>query len=69
MSDNGGHHAFLGNMVVHIFLRRVGGGWVFIHRSLLEHFAAKVDVATLGWENWSGTLRDPAELRESDKTA
>lgn len=56
--------AFLDDMVAHIFLRRVGGGWVFIHRSLLEHFAAKVDPEAIGWENWSGKLRDPNELRQ-----
>ncbi len=31
---------FLDSMVKIIFLKRVGGGWVFIHRSLLEYFAA-----------------------------
>ena len=31
---------FLDKMVERILLRRVGGGWVFIHRYLLEHFAA-----------------------------
>ncbi|HEX6387722.1 MAG TPA: NACHT domain-containing protein [Anaerolineae bacterium] len=32
--------AFLDAMVHCIFLRRVGGGWVFIHRTLLEYFAS-----------------------------
>ncbi len=27
-------------MVGRIFLRRVGGGWVFIHRTLLDFFAS-----------------------------
>ncbi|MEZ4706499.1 MAG: hypothetical protein R3A44_04795 [Caldilineaceae bacterium] len=30
---------WLDDMVDRILLRRVGGGWVFIHRYLLEHFA------------------------------
>jgi len=33
--------AFLNRAVHHIFLRRVGGGYIFIHRLLLEHFAAR----------------------------
>ncbi|MCP4362279.1 MAG: hypothetical protein GY796_30095 [Chloroflexi bacterium] len=32
---------FLDEMVDHILLRRVGGGWIFIHRALLEHFSAQ----------------------------
>ncbi|HUM69786.1 MAG TPA: NACHT domain-containing protein [Chloroflexota bacterium] len=32
--------AWLDDMTTHILLRRVGGGWVFIHRALLEYFAA-----------------------------
>ncbi len=32
--------AFLDYCVDHIFLRRVGGGYIFIHRLLMEHFAA-----------------------------
>lgn len=32
--------AFLDDMVDHIFLRRIGGGWIFIHRIFLEHFAS-----------------------------
>jgi hypothetical protein len=31
---------FLDDMADRILLRRVGGGWVFIHRYLLEYFAA-----------------------------
>jgi hypothetical protein len=31
---------FLDHCVDHIFLRRVGGGYIFIHRLLMEHFAA-----------------------------
>ncbi len=31
---------YLDAMVERILLRRVGGGWVFMHRSLLEYFAA-----------------------------
>jgi hypothetical protein len=31
--------AFLDAMHDRILLRRVGGGWMFVHRSLLEHFA------------------------------
>lgn len=27
-------------MADRIFLRRVGGGWVFIHRTLLDYFAS-----------------------------
>lgn len=33
--------AFLDAMGDRILLRRVGGGWVFIHRYLLEYFASK----------------------------
>ncbi|MCB8988952.1 MAG: hypothetical protein H6661_14520 [Ardenticatenaceae bacterium] len=32
--------AFLDAMHERILLRRVGGGWVFVHRSLLEYFAS-----------------------------
>lgn len=32
--------AWLDDMTTHLLLRRVGGGWVFIHRALLEYFAA-----------------------------
>jgi len=32
---------FLSRAVYHIFLRRVGGGYIFVHRLLLEHFAAR----------------------------
>lgn len=31
---------FLDDMATRILLRRVGGGWVFIHRMLLDHFAS-----------------------------
>lgn len=27
----------------HIFLRKVGGGYIFIHRMLMEHFASLTD--------------------------
>jgi hypothetical protein len=32
---------FLNRAVYHIFLRKVGGGYIFVHRLLLEHFAAE----------------------------
>ena len=32
--------AFLDYATERIFLRRVGGGYIFIHRMLMEHFAA-----------------------------
>jgi hypothetical protein len=32
--------AFLDAMHERILLRRVGGGWIFVHRSLLEYFAS-----------------------------
>ena len=31
--------AFLDAMADRLILRRVGGGWIFIHRTLLEYFA------------------------------
>lgn len=34
---------FLDKAVEHLFLQRVGGGYIFIHRLLLEHFAAMTD--------------------------
>ena len=33
--------AFLDHACDRIFLRRVGGGYIFVHRLLQEHFAAK----------------------------
>jgi hypothetical protein len=33
--------AYLDAMADRILLRRVGGGWVFIHRYLLEYFASQ----------------------------
>jgi hypothetical protein len=33
--------AFLDAMADRLILRRVGGGWIFIHRTLLEHLAAQ----------------------------
>lgn len=36
-----GYANFLNLAVYHIFLRRIGGGYIFIHRLLLEHFAEK----------------------------
>ena len=33
--------AYLDDMKDHLLLRRVGGGWVFIHRTLQEYFAAQ----------------------------
>jgi DNA polymerase III delta prime subunit len=35
--------AYLDAMKERIFLRRVGGGWIFIHRSFMEHFAQLAD--------------------------
>jgi len=32
---------FLNRAVYHILLRKVGGGYIFVHRLLLEHFAAR----------------------------
>ncbi|MBE7532606.1 MAG: hypothetical protein HND44_12570 [Chloroflexi bacterium] len=32
--------AYLDDMANRIFLRKVGGGWVFIHRTLLDYFAS-----------------------------
>jgi hypothetical protein len=32
---------FLDYAVARIFLRKVGGGYVFVHRMLLEYFATK----------------------------
>ena len=32
---------FLDHATARSFLRRVGGGYVFVHRMLLEHFAAR----------------------------
>ena len=31
---------FLDYCVERVFLRRVGGGYIFVHRLLMEHFAA-----------------------------
>jgi hypothetical protein len=31
---------FLDHASEHMFLRKVGGGYIFVHRLLLEHFAA-----------------------------
>jgi hypothetical protein len=31
--------AYLNAMKDRILLRRVGCGWIFVHRSLMEHFA------------------------------
>ena len=39
---------FLETMVARGILRRVGGGYLFIHRSLLEYFASLVDGVELG---------------------
>jgi hypothetical protein len=35
-----GLHRFLDHCTKLVFLRKVGGGYIFIHRLLLEHFAA-----------------------------
>jgi eukaryotic-like serine/threonine-protein kinase len=35
--------AYLDAMQDRILLRRVGGGWMFVHRSLLEHFTRMKD--------------------------
>ena len=40
--------AYLEGMVERILLRRTGNGYIFIHRSLMEHFAAKHDLAQSG---------------------
>jgi eukaryotic-like serine/threonine-protein kinase len=34
---------FLDSCVDRIFLRRVGGGYIFVHRLLMEHFASLTD--------------------------
>jgi hypothetical protein len=34
---------FLDYCVERIFLRRVGGGYIFVHRLLMEHFASLYD--------------------------
>ena len=34
---------FLDYCVDRIFLRRVGGGYIFVHRLLMEHFASLYD--------------------------
>ena len=44
--------SFNDEMSERIILRRVGGGWVFIHRYLLEHFAAGFE------ENGTGVNSD-----------
>jgi len=36
---------FLDFAVEHILLRRVGGGYIFVHRLVLEHFAAKEPIS------------------------
>jgi hypothetical protein len=36
---------FLDYAAARIFLRKVGGGYVFVHRSLLEYFAARYQTA------------------------
>lgn len=33
--------AFLDDATQRLFLRKVGGGYIFLHRLLLEHFSAK----------------------------
>ena len=39
---------FLNYASERVFLQKVGGGYIFIHRLLLEHFAAMdVDIAIL----------------------
>ncbi|MEZ4513132.1 MAG: NACHT domain-containing protein [Chloroflexota bacterium] len=35
--------AFLDDMADRLILRRVGGGWIFIHRTLLEYFAEQAN--------------------------
>ena len=37
--------AFLDYAARRVFLRKVGGGYIFIHRMLLEYFAALPDTA------------------------
>lgn len=38
--------AYLDAMHERMILRRVGGGWIFIHRSLLEYFASLADASS-----------------------
>mgnify|MGYP001266172194 CR=1 FL=1 len=35
--------SFLDHCVDLIFLRRVGGGYIFVHRLLMEHFAERLN--------------------------
>lgn len=44
--------AFLDTMTDRLIPRRVGGGWIFIHRTLLEYFAELTpeDIKRLGKE-------------------
>lgn len=41
------YHKFLNYAVDHIFLQKVGGGYIFIHRLLLEHFASMNETTEL----------------------
>lgn len=38
---------FLDYAAERILLRKVGGGYIFIHRMLLEHFAARYDESSV----------------------
>jgi hypothetical protein len=38
---------FLDAATEHILLRKVGGGYIFVHRLLLEYFASLHDASTL----------------------
>lgn len=39
--------AYLDEMAARLLLRRVGGGWIFIHRTLLEFFADEAEFEKL----------------------
>jgi hypothetical protein len=39
--------AYLDAMTARLLLRRVGGGWMFIHRTLLEFFADETEFQKL----------------------
>jgi hypothetical protein len=39
--------AYLDEMAARVLLRRVGGGWMFMHRYLREYFAAQAEGITI----------------------
>ena len=58
---------FLDDMVTRLFLRRVGGGWMFIHRSLLTHFAnQKPELSEEDRWPFIAAPLEPAEAEESE---